>query len=199
MNNANIFDATQTQMRAIILGVLAAQAPGFIKAATDAQEKVLIKRHVMFNKQYLDGVNSLSPFDVEASGAAKFDSNFLARTMPQNKAFVVAGLQLQTANHATASTAGMHQLVFVSPTNAGFLSSLVTLEIAGKKILDNQRVAGLIDNGDDIPDYVRFPELRVWQENTEINLLHQFPVAYTPAANHDYVLYSLHGFLVERA
>ncbi len=195
--SANIIDGRQAELRALIMKTLSEQAPEFLAKLNG--KRIAIRRHALFVKPVLNTLSSVSPFDLEASGTAKYESNFNSRTLPADKAYVVAGLQIQTARTTTAN-ATMDTLVFVEPTVAGVLNSLITLEFGNKKVVDNQRVQALIENGDAMPSYFRFPELRVWSENTELRMLQQFPAVYTPGgANIDHELIQLQGFIVELA
>jgi hypothetical protein len=162
-------------------------------------EALRIKRVDYFERVYLDNQTHITLFDKgEVSNTLR--SNFRFATMPQDKFFVIVGVQLRSADGA--GTVDIATLNFDTVTELEVLNGLVNLSVNGEYEVEKEPVDSKFINGESLPNFFRLPEPVVWEPNESMKLELQLAKAFdsknatTPV--HKWAEVKLIGYLLEK-
>jgi hypothetical protein len=162
-------------------------------------EALKVRRVDYFERVYLDNQTHITIFD-KGEVTNSLRSNFRFATMPQDKFFVIVGVQLRTADGA--GTEDISALNFDTPTELEVLNGLINLSVNGEYEIEKEPVDSKFINGETIPNFFRLPEPVVWEPNESMKLELQLAKAFdskngtTPI--HKWAELKLIGYLLEK-
>jgi hypothetical protein len=163
------------------------------------KEALNIKRVDYFERVYLGAKDTIELFN-KGEVTDTFRSNFRHSTLPQDKFFVIVGIQLRSAT--AAPTANYGDVAFDTVTENQLLNGLLDFEINGQKEVDRDPIESKFINGDAMPNFFRLPEPIVWEPNQNMTLRIKLPKAFD--ANHatepvhKHIEAKLVGYLLEK-
>lgn len=161
-------------------------------------EALKVKRVDYFDRAYLGNQTHITLFN-KGEVNDTFRSNFRFATMPQDKFFVIVGIQLRSADGAAG--ASVADLGFDTVTELELLNGLINLSVNGEYEVENEPVDSKFINGEVLPNFFRLPEALVWEPNESMKLELKLPAAFDPAAatpETKWVEAKLIGYLLEK-
>lgn len=157
-----------------------------------------VKRADLFERKFCSNDKIIELF-TKGEVNNEFVSNFKNSTLPQDKFYVIIGIQLQSASGAAA--AGIDTLNFGTITENELLNGLIEYEINGKSELEREPIASKFINQDDVPNFFRFPKPLVWEPNQNMTLRLKLPAAFDTAAvtpENKWIEAKLIGYMLEK-
>jgi hypothetical protein len=192
---ADIFNATQLQQKAIVLASIyqhygwRQQADGSWAQGADGREipnyldTLRITRKDIHRVQLMtSGVKSFVAFQQAQGNDSVFVNNLEEINLSPNKLRVIFGFALETATGA-ADTDTPDLLTFATPAEKEVLNGTFSLKANTLQIVKQSQIKSAFVNDDAVKNYFRLPEPLIWESGNSIEFQTDLAAGFAAAAH----------------